>query len=74
VIDDDGPGLGEEDLERVFEPFFRTERARTSNTLGHGLGLALVRHVARMHGGDATMTRADLGGARLQIRLPASFG
>lgn len=73
-VDDDGPGLGDEDLQRVFEPFFRTERARASATTGHGLGLALVAHVTRMHGGTVAMSRGELGGARLRITLPASFG
>lgn len=72
-IDDDGPGLGEEDLRRVFEPFFRTERARASEIEGHGLGLALVAHVARLHGGEASMTRGELGGARLSVRLPTHY-
>lgn len=73
-VDDDGPGLGEEDLARVFEPFFRTERARAAEPSGHGLGLALVAHVVRVHGGQVAMTRGDLGGARLRITLPASLG
>lgn len=73
-IDDDGPGLGDEDLERVFEPFFRTERARASDVAGHGLGLALVAHITRLHGGTASMRRGELGGACLRIALPASLG
>jgi signal transduction histidine kinase len=72
-VEDDGPGLGDEDLERVFEPFFRTERARASEVGGHGLGLALVSHIARMHGGQPAMTRGGLGGACLRITLPASL-
>lgn len=73
-VEDDGPGLGSEDLERVFEPFFRTERAVESGASGHGLGLALVQHIARMHRGRATMARGELGGARLRVSPPASFG
>ena len=73
-VDDDGPGLSGEELERVFEPFFRSERAHASGTPGQGLGLALVRHVARMHGGDASIARGELGGAQLRITLPSSLG
>ncbi len=73
-IDDDGPGLGAEDLARVFEPFYRTERARAAEPKGLGLGLALVADVVRMHRGTVEMTHAELGGARLRVTLPASAG
>ena len=52
TIDDAGPGLPENELERVFEPFYRLESSRSRETGGVGLGLAIVRQIARGHGGD----------------------
>ncbi|MEZ6196678.1 MAG: ATP-binding protein [Planctomycetota bacterium] len=63
-VEDRGPGIEESLVERVFEPFF------TTRTRGTGLGLALVRRVAREHGGDASAENRVDGGARLAIRWP----
>ena len=60
-VADDGPGLPTEDLTRVFEPFYRAERARTLNGGGIGLGLALARSIAREHGGDVCLINAPRG-------------
>jgi signal transduction histidine kinase len=69
-VDDDGPGIPEEDRERVFAPFFR-RRGGAGAPSGHGLGLALVRQVARYHGGDAACLGNPRGpGARFEITLP----
>lgn len=70
-VDDDGPGIDAAERERVFEPFFRAADARRRRIPGHGLGLALIRHVARTHGGDASFVDKPDRGARLEIRLPA---
>src|SRR5204863_6732112 len=51
-VRDDGIGIPSTDLERVFERFYRVDRARRRETGGTGLGLAIVRHVATNHGGD----------------------
>ena len=70
AVDDDGPGIPEEDRERVFAPFFR-RRGGAGAPSGHGLGLALVRQVARYHGGDAVCLANPRGaGARFEITLP----
>jgi signal transduction histidine kinase len=70
AVDDDGPGIPEEDRERVFAPFFR-RRGGAGAPTGHGLGLALVRQVARYHGGDAVCRANPRGaGARFEITLP----
>ncbi|MBL8915432.1 MAG: HAMP domain-containing histidine kinase, partial [Archangium sp.] len=53
-VDDDGPGVPQAERDRVFQPFVRSARARTEGVAGHGLGLALIRHIARLHGGTAT--------------------
>lgn len=69
-IDDDGPGLSGIDRERAFEPFFRSDDAFRRRLPGHGLGLALIRHIARTHGGEARLLEKPQIGARLEIRLP----
>lgn len=70
-IDDDGPGVPPTELERVFEPFYRGEPSRNRETGGIGLGLAVVRSLARAHGGDVTLHNRQGGGLRACIRLPA---
>lgn len=69
-IDDDGPGIDVPERERVFEPFYRGQGALRERQPGHGLGLALVRHIAESHGGSAAFEEPDRRGARLRIRLP----
>ena len=70
-VDDDGPGVSPADLERVFEPFYRGEPSRNRGTGGIGLGLAVVRSLARAHGGDVTLANRPGGGLRASVRLPA---
>ncbi len=69
-VDDDGPGIREADRDRVFEPFQRGEPSRSRETGGAGLGLAVVRSVARAHGGDAAVANREGGGLRACARLP----
>jgi signal transduction histidine kinase len=69
-VEDDGPGLEESERERVFEPFYRGHGAVRERQPGHGLGLALVRHIAESHGGSAAFEPREGRGARLVIRLP----
>jgi signal transduction histidine kinase len=72
LVDDDGPGIPEEDRDRVFERFTRLDahRARDGATGGAGLGLSLVRRIAQLHHGTASVDDAPLGGARVVIDLP----
>ena len=69
-IDDKGPGIAPAELDRVFEPFFRSEPSRNRETGGIGLGLAVVRSVARAHGGDVTLHNRPEGGLRARVELP----
>ncbi len=69
-VDDDGPGIPESERERVFEPFHRGEPSRCRETGGAGLGLAVVRSVARAHGGDANLQNRSEGGLRARAHLP----
>jgi two-component system OmpR family sensor kinase len=69
---DDGPGFGDVPLEDVFTRFHRGDVARRPGDSGMGLGLAIVRELARAHGGDATAGRAVGGGAVVAVRLPAA--
>ncbi len=69
-ISDLGPGLPENELERVFTPFYRAEAARTLDAGGVGLGLALARATARAHGGDVVLWNRPEGGLTAEVRLP----
>lgn len=72
AVDDDGPGLPEAELEQVFEPFYRLESSRSRETGGVGLGLAIVRQIARRHGGDVLLSNRAGGGLRALFWLPSA--
>jgi signal transduction histidine kinase len=74
TIDDDGPGLPEEELERVFRPFYRVEQSRSRDTGGVGLGLSVARTVFRAHGGDVVLSNRPEGGLRATVTLPHTAG
>lgn len=65
-----GPGIPEEDIERVFEPFYRVEKSRSSESGGAGLGLAIVREIARLHGGTVSIDSEQGAWTRIDIMLP----
>ncbi len=69
-VDDDGPGIPAEELERVFEPFARLEASRSAQTGGYGLGLSIARWIARGHGGDVVLANRAGGGLRATLTLP----
>jgi signal transduction histidine kinase len=72
TVDDDGDGIAEEDRERVFERFTRTDSSRSRDTGGVGLGLAVVRATAERHGGDVRCDTSPTGGARFVVTLAAN--
>jgi len=71
TVDDDGPGIPEDQRADVFRPFLRLDEARNQDHAGSGLGLAIVRDIARSHGGDVVLADSPLGGLRAIVRIPA---
>lgn len=70
-VEDDGPGIPPEEMERVFLPFQRLEPSRNRETGGTGLGLAITRNIVRAHGGDVQLANRVGGGLRATMTLPA---
>jgi signal transduction histidine kinase len=70
AIEDSGPGIPPQELDRVFEPFHRVETSRNRETGGVGLGLPIARNILRAHGGDVTLSNRPGGGARALVTLP----
>lgn len=69
LIDDDGPGIPEADLDRIFEPFVRLEVSRSRRTGGSGLGLSVARTIVHAHGGILALTNRPEGGLRARLWL-----
>ncbi|MHB1172019.1 MAG: sensor histidine kinase [Lacisediminihabitans sp.] len=72
AVTDQGVGIPEEELDRVFERFFRLDPARSRHTGGSGLGLSIVKHVVQNHGGDIRVWSQPGNGSTFTIRLPAA--
>jgi signal transduction histidine kinase len=68
---DDGPGIPADEVERVFERFYRSDRARSADDGGAGLGLAIARWIVELHGGSIAATAANPHGCRIVVELPA---
>jgi signal transduction histidine kinase len=74
TVDDDGPGIPESERDRVLGRFIRLDEARSRDDGGTGLGLSIVDEVVRAHGGSISISQSRLGGARIQVTLPAGVG
>lgn len=74
TIDDDGPGIPEPERDRVLQRFVRLDEARSRDDGGSGLGLSIVDEVVQAHGGRTSISQSPLGGARIQVTLPAGEG
>jgi signal transduction histidine kinase len=72
TVDDDGDGIPPAERDRVFDRFVRLDDARARDTGGSGLGLSIVREIARAHGGEVLAETAPAGGARLRVELPVA--
>ncbi|MDC1151592.1 ATP-binding protein [Pelagibacteraceae bacterium] len=70
TIDDDGPGIPEEQYKNVFKPFFRLDKSRSLNQSGVGLGLAIVEDIINSHGGSIQLGKSKLNGLQVKISLP----
>ncbi|MFF1573131.1 sensor histidine kinase [Leifsonia sp. NPDC058292] len=70
AVTDQGEGIPEDDLDRVFERFFRVDQARSRHTGGTGLGLAIVKHAVQNHGGEVRVWSQPGRGSTFTIRLP----
>jgi len=69
---DSGPGVPEDDLERIFQPFYRIDDARNRQTGGAGLGLSIADRAVRLHGGRVHASNRPEGGLEVEIRIPAA--
>jgi two-component system sensor histidine kinase SenX3 len=74
VVRDHGIGIPTRDLERIWERFYRVDRARSRDTGGTGLGLAIVRHVAQAHGGEVTVQSREGEGSTFTLYIPLTNG
>ncbi|MGH3491274.1 MAG: sensor histidine kinase, partial [Actinopolymorphaceae bacterium] len=70
AVSDQGVGIPQQELDRVFERFYRVDRARSRETGGTGLGLSIVKHVAASHGGAVAVWSVEGEGSTFTIRLP----
>jgi two-component system, OmpR family, sensor histidine kinase SenX3 len=70
VVSDQGVGIPVQDLDRIFERFYRVDKARSRGTGGSGLGLAIVRHVATNHHGQVLVASEEGRGSRFTLRIP----
>ena len=70
IIDDDGPGIPEKEMENVFKPFYRIDESRSQNKSGVGLGLAIANDIILSHGGSINLSKSPFSGLRVKITLP----
>ena len=71
AVEDSGLGINQEDLPRIFERFYKSDRARTRTTPGSGLGLAIVKKIVDMHGGRIGVESEPGQGTRVRIQIPS---
>jgi signal transduction histidine kinase len=70
IIDDEGPGIPEQELSRVFDPFYLLEESRSRETGGVGLGLAIAQSIVQAHRGELVLSNRPTAGLRARIALP----
>ncbi len=72
TVDDEGPGVADDMIGQLFEPFFRADKSRGGK--GWGLGLAIARDIVAAHDGTIAAAAGEHGGLRVTLRLPVFFG
>ena len=70
LVEDDGPGIPEDQYKNVFKPFFRLDKSRSLNQSGVGLGLAIVEDIINSHGGNIQLGRSRYNGLQVKVSLP----
>ena len=70
-VEDTGVGIPEEDMDKIFNRFYRVDKARSRAAGGTGLGLSIVRDMAKQHGGAVSVSRREPEGSCFMVRFPA---
>ena len=70
LIDDNGPGVPENEYQNITKPFYRIDKSRSQNKSGVGLGLSITNDIIRSHGGNISFAKSPLDGLRVKIYLP----
>ena len=70
LVEDSGPGIAEEEREKVLERFYRDQKQEARQTNGSGLGLAIVRQILMLHQGTIELGTSGLGGLKVRVQLP----
>ena len=71
MVDDNGPGIPENEYQNVMKPFYRIDKSRGQNTSGVGLGLSIANDIIRSHGGNISFEKSPLNGLRVKVSLPS---
>ena len=71
ILEDSGPGVSDEQLEHLFDRFYRAEGSRSRATGGSGLGLSICKNIVEAHGGNISASHSTMGGLALRVNLPA---
>ena len=70
MIDDDGPGIPENEYKNIMKPFYRIDKSRGQNKSGVGLGLSIANDIIRSHGGNISFEKSSLNGLKVKVSLP----
>mgnify|MGYP001376817023 CR=1 FL=1 len=71
MVDDDGPGIPENEYQNVMKPFYRIDKSRGQNKSGVGLGLSIANDIVRAHGGNISFEKSPMNGLRVRVSLPS---